>query len=283
MPSNEVIKHFAVGAALTAVTQILYSPIERYQKLVQLRRTMTELLEEGKVSQDDFDIDITNFTQPSFFPSKIDPASDMFRGAIPSILRYFPTQIINYATKDRVVKLLKGSFEPKADDGPVMKMSKNAIMGGIVGSVSLAFVYGFDVYTNDVRLGIEGIETSSGSKFKKERRSSIISYYDGFLVSIFGIIVYRGLHIGLWDAFKSTNDTPQDAAKKGFVITMMAGLLSYPLDTVRNRQVMTGENALEAFTNIVSKYGVFALWDGVLISISKGIIGAGIMSAWMRM
>ena len=84
-PSKEQIMTFLTGATIAGATQFLYAPFNRYQKLLQLRRTVTELIDEGKISQDDFDIDITNFTQPSFFPHKIDPMSDIFRGAIPSI------------------------------------------------------------------------------------------------------------------------------------------------------------------------------------------------------
>lgn len=68
--------------------------------------------------------------------------------------------------------------------------------------------------------------------------------YQGFGVSVGGIIVYRGLYFGCYDAgkallFKDEKNT-SIFIKFSYAmrVTVVAGLAAYPLDTVRRRMMM---------------------------------------------
>ena len=71
-----------------------------------------------------------------------------------------------------------------------------------------------------------------------------MALYQGFGVSVQGIIVYRGAYFGLYDTAKGM--LFEDEKKANFfakwavaqTVTAMAGVISYPFDTVRRRLMM---------------------------------------------
>ena len=67
--------------------------------------------------------------------------------------------------------------------------------------------------------------------------------YQGFGVSVGGIIAYRGLYFGCYDAGKVLfMDEKNTSIFIKFIyamnVTSLAGLVAYPLDTVRRRMMM---------------------------------------------
>ena len=73
--------------------------------------------------------------------------------------------------------------------------------------------------------------------------------YRGFGISIAGIMMYRGAYFGLFDTGKgvlfSDPKTSNVAAMWLFaqLTTMTAGMLTYPLDTVRKRFMIQAARA----------------------------------------
>jgi solute carrier family 25 (adenine nucleotide translocator) protein 4/5/6/31 len=90
----------------------------------------------------------------------------------------------------------------------------------------------------------------------------IAGLYRGFVPSVVGIIVYRGLYFGLYDSLSSFRSSLRLFPKLtlvtepvvlvgalegsffasfllGWGVTTGAGLASYPLDTIRRRMMMT--------------------------------------------
>ena len=65
-----------------------------------------------------------------FFPS----------GNMANVIRYFPTQALNFAFKDTV----KALFKTAKDAPQYEKFAKNILSGGVAGSLSLTFVYSLD-------------------------------------------------------------------------------------------------------------------------------------------
>lgn len=64
--------------------------------------------------------------------------------------------------------------------------------------------------------------------------------YRGFVISFSGIFIYRALYFGLYNSIKPRNDT--DYFFKflaGYFATVVAGVGSYPLDTIRRRMMMS--------------------------------------------
>ena len=63
-----------------------------------------------------------------------------WRGNMANCIRYFPTQALNFAFKDKI-KIL---FKQSKDDSYMVNFSKNIAAGGTAGAMSLCFVYSLD-------------------------------------------------------------------------------------------------------------------------------------------
>lgn len=76
----------------------------------------------------------------------------------------------------------------------------------------------------------------------------IVGLYRGFVISCIGIVVYRGFYFGLYDTLKPIM-LGEDAGVTisfclGYGVTVTAGLLSYPIDTIRRRMMLTSGKTL---------------------------------------
>jgi solute carrier family 25 (adenine nucleotide translocator) protein 4/5/6/31 len=73
--------------------------------------------------------------------------------------------------------------------------------------------------------------------------------YRGFVISCVGIALYRGAYFGLYDTFKPIIIGEKSSFLLdfclGYAITVTAGLLSYPVDTIRRRMMMTSGEAVK--------------------------------------
>merc|ERR1719350_1336232 len=63
-----------------------------------------------------------------------------WRGNLANVLRYFPTQALNFAFKDTI----KALFKVQKDAPQYVKFGTNILSGGMAGSLSLALVYSLD-------------------------------------------------------------------------------------------------------------------------------------------
>ena len=119
---------------------------------------------------------------------------------------------------------------------------------------------------------------------KVAKRSGPMSLYQGFGVSVQGIIVYRGAYFGLYDTGKGALLTKDSSIVAKFVVaqvaTNAAGVLSYPFDTVRRRLMMTSggkklyNGTLDAFVKIYSQEGAGAFFKGAFSNVLRGVGGA---------
>lgn len=82
--------------------------------------------------------------------------------------------------------------------------------------------------------------------YKKTLASDgIAGLYRGFMPSVLGIVVYRGLYFGMYDSIKPVVLTGALEGNflasflLGWTVTTGAGIASYPLDTIRRRMMMT--------------------------------------------
>ena len=67
-------------------------------------------------------------------------ALSFWRGNVANCIRYFPTQALNFAFKDKIRTL----FRQNQSDGQLVMLYKNVASGGAAGGLSLVFVYSLD-------------------------------------------------------------------------------------------------------------------------------------------
>ncbi len=124
----------------------------------------------------------------------------LWRGNWANVLRYFPTQAINFATKDALYGIFLKGLNSKTDKAKYFAMS--LLSGGIAGSFSLIFVYPLDFART--RLGADVGKSATERQFnglfdcigKIFRKDGISGLYQGFSVSVLGIFTYRAFYFG---------------------------------------------------------------------------------------
>lgn len=108
--------------------------------------------------------------------------------------------------------------------------------------------------------------------------------------SCVGIVVYRGFYFGLYDTLKPLL-LGEDAGLVvsfilGYGVTVSAGLLSYPIDTIRRRMMMTSGEAvkykgsIDCTIQIVKNEGFMSLMKGAGANILRGMAGAGVLAGF---
>jgi solute carrier family 25 (adenine nucleotide translocator) protein 4/5/6/31 len=220
-----------------------------------------------------------------------------WRGNMANCIRYFPTQALNFAFKDQI----KMMFKSKKSDSYSLKFSKNIAAGGAAGAMSLCFVYSLDYcrtrLANDAKSGKKGGERQFNGMVDVYRKTiatdGIQGLYRGFVISCVGIVVYRGFYFGLFDTLKpillgdSANVFLSFAL--GYVVTISAGLLSYPIDTIRRRMMMTSGEAvkykgsIDCTRQIVTNEGFMSLMKGAGANILRGVAGAGVLAGFDKL
>jgi len=127
---------------------------------------------------------------------------------------------------------------------------------------------------------------------KTLKTDGIAGLYRGFVISCVGIVVYRGLYFGMFDSLKPVvlvgplQNSFIASFGLGYVITIGAGLASYPIDTIRRRMMMTSGEAVKytssisAFSQIVKAEGWKSLFKGAGANILRGIAGAGVLAGY---
>jgi len=283
---------FLMGGVSAAISKTAAAPIERVKLLIQ---NQDEMIKSGRLREPYKGIG-------DCFRRVIaeEGVIYLWRGNTANVLRYFPTQALNFAFKDQIKRMFGYT---KEKDGYWIWFAGNLASGGLAGAASLTFVYSLD-YTrtrlaNDAKSAKKGGgERQFNGIFDVYRKTwasdGIRGLYRGFVVSCVGIVVYRGLYFGLFDTV--TPFLPKHLQKNflakfliGWAITVAAGLASYPLDTVRRRMMMTSGEAVKyrsswhCFSEIVRKEGVKSLFKGAGANILRGIAGAGVLSGYEQL
>ncbi|KAM5552286.1 hypothetical protein ABKV19_026917 [Rosa sericea] len=190
---------FLMGGVSAAVSKTAAAPIERVKLLIQ---NQDEMIKSGRLSQP-----YKGIGECFSRTIKEEGFGSLWRGNTANVIRYFPTQALNFAFKDYFKRL----FNFKKDrDGYWKWFGGNLASGGAAGASSLLFVYSLDYartrLANDSKAAKKGGERQFNGLidvYKKTLKSDgIAGLYRGFNISCVGIIVYRGLYFGLYDSLK---------------------------------------------------------------------------------
>lgn len=217
--------------------------------------------------------------------------TSFWRGNLANVVRYFPTQALNFAFKDFYKKTLN-PYNSKKE--PFKFFMGNMASGGAAGATSLCVVYPLDFARTrlaaDVGSGKAREFTGMVDCLAKVAKSDgPQGLYRGFGISVVGIVAYRACYFGVFDTGKPMLfPDPKRASVLAMwafaqVVTVGAGVASYPLDTVRRRLMMqsgkTGADiqyhgTIDCFKKILAQEGGAAFFKGALSNILRGTGGA---------
>lgn len=132
--------------------------------------------------------------------------ASFWRGNLANVIRYFPTQALNFAFKDKYKQIFLGGVDKHKQFWRYF--AGNLASGGAAGATSLCFVYPLDFARTrlaaDVGKGATEREFSGlGDCIVKIFKSDgLKGLYQGFSVSVQGIIIYRAAYFGVYDTAK---------------------------------------------------------------------------------
>jgi len=275
--------NFLAGGISAAVSKTVVAPIERVKLLLQVQYANPNIPKEQQY----------NGIGDCF--SRVVAESGVFslwRGNLANVIRYFPTQALNFACKDTYKKYLC-PFNPKTE--PVKFFMGNMASGGAAGATSLCFVYPLDFART--RLAADVGDAEGNREFnglvdclkKIAVKDGPQGLYQGFGISVVGIIFYRASYFGLFDTGKAVllgeKANLLATFMLGQVVTVSAGIISYPLDTVRRRLMMTSgakeklyNGTLDCFAKIMQNEGAGAFFKGCLSNVIRGTGGALVLT-----
>jgi len=269
----------AAGVSKTAA-----APIERVKLLVQ---NQDEMIKQGRLAEPYKGV--VDCVQKTLRTEGVIP---FWRGNLANVLRYFPTQALNFAFKDTI----KATFKVAKDAPQYVKFGTNIASGGLAGSLSLTLVYSLDFartrLANDAK-GKGGERQFNGlvDVYAKTLKSDgIQGLYRGFTISCVGIFIYRGMYFGLYDSLKpillGADASVLMSFLLGWGVTIFSGLMSYPIDTVRRRMMMTSgsgvkyKGSIDCAVQVIKNEGFMSLMKGAGANILRGVAGAGVLAGF---
>nr|CAH7746768.1 unnamed protein product [Callosobruchus chinensis] len=215
-----------------------------------------------------------------------------WRGNTANVIRYFPTQALNFAFKDKYKQIFLSGVDKKTQFWRYFM--GNLASGGAAGATSLCFVYPLDFARTrlaaDVGKGAAEREFSGlGNCLVKIFKSDgLAGLYRGFGVSVQGIIIYRAAFFGFYDTAKGILPDPKNTPiviswAIAQTVTTIAGIIPYPFDTVRRRMMMQSgqkkaemayKSTLHCCVTIMKTEGFSAFFKGALPNVLRGTGGA---------
>lgn len=272
-PMNFVMD-FVAGGTSGAIAKTATAPIERVKLIIQTQDANPKI-KSGEVPR------YTGIGNCFTRVYKEQGLKAFWRGNLTNVIRYFPTQAFNFAFKD-TIKAMFPRYSPKTEF--LWFFLTNMASGGLAGAGSLCIVYPLDYARTRLASDVGGgkaqfsgladclVKTAKGP-------GGIMALYNGFGVSVAGIIPYRGVYFGMYDSLAGINPFRADRGVIGLlskfaiaqVTAITAGYASYPFDTIRRRLQMQSEKpkdqwlykgTVDCFFKIMKDEGTSALFKG---------------------
>ncbi|KAM7339784.1 hypothetical protein ACRRTK_000399 [Alexandromys fortis] len=243
-------KDFLAGGIAVAVSKTAVAPMERVKLLLQVQHASKQISAE-KQYKGIIDCVVRIPKEQGFL--------SFWRGNLANVIRYFPTQALNFALRDKYKQIFPGGTRLAADVG---KGSAQREFSGLGNCLS-------KIFKSD---GVKGL-------------------YQGFSVSVQGIIIYRAAYFGVYDTAKGMLPDPKNVHiivswMIAQSVTAVAGLVSYPFDTVRRRMMMQSgrkgadimyTGTLDCWRKIAKDEGAKAFFKGAWSNVLRGMGGAFVL------
>ncbi|XP_077517082.1 ADP,ATP carrier protein [Amblyomma americanum] len=277
------LKDFVAGGIAAAISKTSVAPIERVKLLLQVQHVSKQITPD-KQYKGMIDCFVRIPKEQGFL--------SFWRGNLANVIRYFPTQALNFAFKDKYKQMFLGGVDKKTQFWRYF--AGNLASGGAAGATSLCFVYPLDFART--RLAADTGKGAGQREFtglgncltKIFKADGMVGLYRGFGVSVQGIIIYRAAYFGFFDTAKGMLPDPKNTPLViswmiAQTVTTVAGIISYPFDTVRRRMMMQSGRAaaerqykstIHCWGKIYKTEGGAAFFKGAFSNVLRGTGGA---------
>lgn len=275
------MQDFIAGGISAAISKTAVAPIERVKLLLQVQHVSKQIAVDQRY-KGIVDAFVRIPKEQGFLA--------FWRGNLANVIRYFPTQALNFAFKDKYKQVFLGGVDKNQQF--MRYFLGNLASGGAAGATSLCFVYPLDFARTrlaaDVgKAGAEREFSGLGNCLSKIYKSDgLVGLYRGFGVSVQGIIIYRAAYFGFFDTAKGMLPDPKNTPflvswAIAQTVTTVAGIISYPFDTVRRRMMMQSgrsdklyKNTIDCWGKIYKTEGGNAFFKGAFSNVLRGTGGA---------
>ena len=284
----DFVTDLLLGGTSGVIAKTICAPLERVKIVLQTQGSNTQITNPYKGIGDAFGR-----------IAKEQGVASFWRGNMANCLRYFPTQAMNFAFKERYAAIF---CRPREEVGFAMFFAGYLAAGAAAGATSLTVSYPLEyTYTR--------MAADVGDKTGKRQYSGLVDcinqtlksdgirgLYRGYGPSVAGIVVYRAGYFGLYDYAKSSV-IPSLGLGSGYSliagkfaialsIDIFSAMLAYPLDTVRRSMMMqsgkTGSevlftSSLGCLRHIVKTGGAAGLYKGAMMNNVRAIGSAMVL------
>lgn len=279
------------GAVMGGMVHTIVAPIERAKLLLQTQESNLAIVGGGRRRFKGM-VDCIARTV------REEGVLSLWRGNGSSVLRYYPSVALNFSLKDLYRNILRNGISENAHPQTHMfsGASANFIAGAAAGCTTLIVIYPLDIAHTRLAADIGRTESRQFRGIYHflttiRKTDGIRGIYRGLPASLQGMIVHRGLYFGGFDTMKEilAKDSKSELElwKRWVVaqaVTTTAGLLSYPLDTVRRRMMMQSGlekpmyiNTIDCWKTIYRKEGVASFYRGALSNMFRSTGAAAIL------
>jgi len=275
------MKDFIAGGISAAISKTAVAPIERVKLLLQVQHVSKQIAADQRY-KGIIDCFVRIPKEQGFLA--------FWRGNLANVIRYFPTQALNFAFKDKYKQVFLGGVNK--NEQFMRYFLGNLASGGAAGATSLCFVYPLDFART--RLAADVGKAGATREFsglgnclsKIYKSDGLLGLYRGFGVSVQGIIIYRAAYFGFFDTAKGMLPDPKNTPfliswAIAQTVTTVAGIISYPFDTVRRRMMMQSgrsdklyKNTIDCWRKIYQSEGGNAFFKGAFSNVLRGTGGA---------
>ncbi|KAK6760407.1 hypothetical protein RB195_021758 [Necator americanus] len=279
-------KDCCAGAFAAIVAKTVIAPVERVKLILQLQNSQTTLAAEKRY-KGVVDCFIRVPKEQGFL--------SFWRGNWVNILRACSQESLGFAFKDFFKIWSLNGVDPK--NQRFRFLFGNIAAGGGAGVATFMIIYPLDFVRT--RLAIDLGKDRKDREFtgmidcmrKIIKHDGVTGMYKGLLPSLQYIMIYRGAYYGLFDSAKPY--ISKDGRTLGFwrafaagqVVTFVAAMISYPLDTVRRRLMMGAgkkefiyKGTIDCAKYIYANEGWRAFFHGAMVNAMRGT-GAALVLA----
>ncbi|EEC44691.1 predicted protein, partial [Phaeodactylum tricornutum CCAP 1055/1] len=294
------------GAAAGAFSKTAMAPVERVKLLLQLRHSVYP----PPVATAPL---ATTTTTPLASPSAWHVAREVYqtqgfrsfwRGNLPSVWRTAGTAAVNFTCMDYYKRvavqplLARTILHRTTTHAPTFWSS--LISGGLAGGTATTLMYPFEFLRTRLAMDLGKNESRQYQGAldvlrRIVRSDGVGGLFQGYGIALAGGIFYRVLFLGGYDALKNELKHRKRAAmvvgNTGTVpaISLSAGTLSYPFDSVRRRMMMQAGQAMETrryrsswhcITVVLRTEGIRGFFLGLGPNVIRSVGGAVLLVAY---
>lgn len=319
--SYDALRNAMAGAMASIFSRTITAPIERVKLMLQLERSSLIMnsspssyksneVRNSRNQRSAWKVCHQIYTTEGGFRA-------FWRGNGPNVFRQAGASALNFMFMDRYktmilpvmnATLIVPSNRTHEARKRGQKIVSSFLSGGLAGGTTTTFLYPFEFMRTRLALDVGSSRMyPRGMRdvfFKISKTDGIRGMYQGYSIALSGVVIYRALHLGGYDACKtellhrrgniSDSRSDNDCNNESIItigerfaiaqiVSITAGTICYPIDSVRRRLMMQAgrpvdirpyANAADAFKKILATEGVKGFYLGLGPNIVRSIAGA---------